>query len=88
MKKIKYLSALFVIILAFFTFQNSFSQVNQEWAERYNGPADSTDWGYSITYDDSGNVYVTGYSFGIGTSYDYLLKLRKDENYKQNKAVI
>ncbi|MBK9333767.1 MAG: SBBP repeat-containing protein [Ignavibacteria bacterium] len=72
MKKIKYLSALFVIILAFFTFQNSFSQVNQEWAERYNGPADSTDWGYSITYDDSGNVYVTGYSFGIGTSYDYL----------------
>jgi len=72
MKKKNYLSALFGIILTLMAFHNSFSQVNQEWVSRYNGTGDSTDWGYSITCDDSGNVYVTGHSFGIGTSYDYL----------------
>lgn len=72
MKKINYLISIFGVALAFLTFHNSFSQVNQEWVARYNGTADSTDWGYSITCDDSGNAYVTGYSFGIGTSYDFL----------------
>ena len=72
MKKINYLLAIFGIALTLLPFHNSFSQVNQEWVARYNGPADSTDWGYSITCDDSGNVYVTGHSVGIGISYDFL----------------
>jgi len=72
MKKFNYLLAIFGVALSFLTFHNSFSQVNQEWVSRYNGTGDSTDWGYSITCDDSGNVYITGHSIGIVTSYDYL----------------
>jgi hypothetical protein len=41
------------------------------WVRRYNGPGDSTDWAYAIAVDDSGNVYVTGRSYGIETDEDY-----------------
>jgi len=45
--------------------------VDTAWVRRYNGPADSTDEAYAIAADDSGNVYVTGLSDGIGTFSDY-----------------
>jgi hypothetical protein len=41
------------------------------WVRRYNGPADSSDAASAIAVDGSGNVYVTGYSWSDGTSYDY-----------------
>ncbi len=41
----------------------------QQWIVRYNGPANDTDETYSIKLDHSGNVYVTGYSTGIGTGF-------------------
>ncbi|MEO0100465.1 MAG: SBBP repeat-containing protein [candidate division WOR-3 bacterium] len=47
------------------------SSGSELWVARYNGPGDYDDRAYALAVDDSGNVYVTGGSFGFGTSYDY-----------------
>jgi hypothetical protein len=44
---------------------------NLRWIGRYNGPADSTDGGSAIAVDDSGDVIVSGWSYGSGTEMDY-----------------
>ena len=44
--------------------------VQQEWVSRYNGSDDGPDGANSIVVDDSGNVYVTGSSWGKGTQQD------------------
>jgi uncharacterized delta-60 repeat protein len=42
------------------------------WLRTYNGPGNNVDRALAMAIDASGNVYVTGYSNGGGTSYDYL----------------
>ncbi len=44
---------------------------NELWAAIYDGPGNHTDKPSAIAVDKTGNVYVIGYSDGIGTEYDY-----------------
>ena len=44
---------------------------NELWVSKYNGSGDADDYAQDIVSDDSGNIYVTGYSFGSSSYNDY-----------------
>jgi uncharacterized delta-60 repeat protein len=48
------------------------SSGNELWIGRYNGTGNGHDCAKDITVDGLGNIYVTGYSFGNGTSDDFV----------------
>lgn len=45
---------------------------NLKWYAIYDSPYQMDDEGVKVVADDSGNVYVTGYSFGTGTEKDII----------------
>jgi len=51
---------------------NSIGQ--EQWVSRYDydGPKTGSDYPVALVLDGTGNVYVTGYSYGSGTGYDYV----------------
>jgi len=60
-----------VLSFAFSAAGLSAVNVTEQWVARYNGPGNSDDYAKSMAVDASGNVYVTGYSSGQTSSYDY-----------------
>jgi len=42
------------------------------WTNRYDGPGHTNDYAQALAVGSSGNVYVTGYSWGASSNYDYL----------------
>src|ERR1051325_5656150 len=76
MKKSYLILFLFVFVFSFlssvFLVNECMSQVAQNWAVRYNGPANGHDYGYQMVVDIAGNLYVTGEGIGTGTGLDIL----------------
>ncbi len=57
-------------ILMFLSADVSNAQVTAQWTSVYNGVSSDTDQVAAIAVDNSGNVYVTGFSKGSGTGKD------------------
>lgn len=63
---------LIILVISLLQSIPAFAQsVDTAWARVYNRPGVPTDWAYAIALRGSRNVYVTGYSYGSGTEFDY-----------------
>lgn len=62
---------LFLVILPLTSISAFAQSVDTAWVRIYNGPGNARDCAWAMVVDDSGNVCVTGESYGSGTGYDY-----------------
>ena len=61
-----------ILFLLFFNFANNIqAQFIEQWSQIYNGSGNYNDAATSVAIDDAKNVYVTGYSYGLGTLNDF-----------------
>ena len=55
----------------------------QQWVGRHNGSGNQNDYASAVAVDLSGNVYITGYVTGLGSSYDLLTVRYSSSGAKQ-----
>lgn len=48
------------------------AQISEQWSSRFNGHGDYSDKANCITSDNSGNIYIAGYSVNIGENRDFM----------------
>jgi hypothetical protein len=63
-------NVIYILLLIFLSFINGFTQVSQEWAQRYNGPASGLDLTTGMFINKNGEIIVYGHSTGSDTQLD------------------
>lgn len=69
--KRKYYFAVLLILFEIGFIISPVSCLAQIWVRRYNGPGGDDDVARDVAIDGSGNIYVTGYSYGSSKDVDY-----------------
>ena len=68
MKNNSYILLTFLLFLFIIYAQKNEAQVTQDWIQTFNGTGNGEDVANAMTVDNSGNIYVTGYSTVSGTT--------------------
>lgn len=55
----------------------------QQWLRTYNGPANDDDQAIAIALDNTGNVFVTGYSYSAASKDDFLTIMYNENGVQQ-----
>ncbi len=66
------LTLVFFLLMTLSMSELSYSQLTEDWINRYDGTISGEDKVQAMTSDREGNIYVTGYSEGKGTGRDFL----------------